>query len=57
MKATAEKKADESKYSGEWMDVDYLDIARDTGGGSSGVSDVKFDDAMLEFIDSVWKEY
>ncbi len=39
------------------MDAGYLDTVRETGAASLGESDVNFDEAVFEIIDSIWKEY
>ncbi len=56
LEATAEKKAEESKNLGEGMDADSLDVGRKNGAASLGESDVKCDEAVLELINSTWKE-
>ncbi len=45
MKATAEKKAEESKNPGKGMDIDYLDVVRETRALLLGEPVVKFDEA------------
>ncbi len=38
------------------VDIDCLNVARETGAASLGESDARFDEAVLELIDSGWKE-
>ena len=57
LKSSAEVRAEESKKSGEGMDINQFHIAREIGSVSMGESDVKFNDSVFEFINSTWREY
>ena len=57
LKSSEEVRAEESKKPGEGMDINQLHVAREIGAVSMGESDVKFDESVLEFINSTWKEY
>ncbi len=58
LKMKTEKRAEKkSKNFGEGVDIDYSDVVMEVGAASLGEPDVKFDEAVFEFINSTWKEY
>ena len=56
LKTKAETRAEESKNTGERVDIDQFDVAREIGAASMGESDVNFDAAVSKFINSTWRE-
>ena len=57
LKTSAEERAAGSKNPGEGMDISQSHVAKEIGAVSMSESDVKFEESMLEFINSTWKEY
>ena len=57
MKTTAERRSEESKNTGEGVDVSQVHVAREIGAVSMGESDVKFDETVFEFTNSAWRGY
>ncbi len=41
--------------SGEGMDIGHFDVAREIGVAWVSVSDVKFDVAVFEFVNTAWR--
>ncbi len=57
MKTSAEARAEESNNPAEGMGINQSHVARDIGAASTGKSDVKFNEAVFEFINSNCKEH
>ena len=57
LKTNAEERVEGSKNPGEGMDINQSHVAKEIGAVSMGESDVKFDESVFEFINSVLKEY
>ena len=57
LKTGAEARAEESKKPVEGMDINQSHVAKEVGAVSMGESDVKFEEAVFEIINSIKKEH